>query len=489
MDNRNSQNMRLSGRRVPAGRFHPANRSAGPILAVTDFLSLSLSVALAGGMAYFISEVVRGVDFYGFESANIHTSLLIWLVLIGGLCLWFGMTGHYTTRRAITSDLPKIWSSLIFALLVDGFVQYALRERISRTWLLSIWSLSAILLPLGRAFARSALTRMGKWKQRALIAGGRISAHPNDGLLQEDFRKSYDIVANLDISALLSLNTNVMAEEVLRVMRDARADILIAVPSPEELERFGPLMDTLNVLLVPYAIVPPLHRLPLVGLRTQTLPVSDAILMTVHRGLLAPASRATKRVFDLAVSGLLLAALTPLLLAIGFLVLCHGRPILFRHVRVGRGGVLFRCLKFRTMRALSKEQAALLASQQAQDEWAENFKLREDPRVYPFGQFLRKTSLDELPQLINVICGEMSLVGPRPVVEQEIEQYYRDDALYYFLVRPGMSGLWQVSGRNRTTYERRVQLDTWYVRNWNLWTDIVILLRTLPSIIRSRGSY
>ena len=122
-------------------------------------------------------------------------------------------------------------------------------------------------------------------------------------------------------------------------------------------------------------------------------------------------------------------------------------------------------------------------------EWLSTFKLKNDPRVTPVGGFLRKTSLDELPQIFNVIAGTMSLVGPRPVVASELDEFYGEDALYYRLVLPGITGLWQISGRSDTGYSRRVHLDAWYVRNWSLWSDILILLGTLPSVLRSRGAY
>jgi lipopolysaccharide/colanic/teichoic acid biosynthesis glycosyltransferase len=121
-------------------------------------------------------------------------------------------------------------------------------------------------------------------------------------------------------------------------------------------------------------------------------------------------------------------------------------------------------------------------------EWTQNYKLKHDPRVTRIGQFLRKTSLDELPQLINVLRGEMSLVGPRPIVADELERY-RDLVHFYLQVQPGMTGLWQVSGRNETTYDERVRLDAWYAQNWSLWFDFVILLKTIRVVMDGKGAY
>ena len=125
----------------------------------------------------------------------------------------------------------------------------------------------------------------------------------------------------------------------------------------------------------------------------------------------------------------------------------------------------------------------------ARKEWDTYFKLKNDPRITKVGNFLRKTSLDELPQIFNVFKGDMSLVGPRPVLKKEIEEYYRENSQYYLMVKPGITGLWQVSGRNDTSYDFRVKLYTWYVVNWSLWLDIIILFKTFKAVIRKEGSY
>jgi undecaprenyl-phosphate galactose phosphotransferase len=139
----------------------------------------------------------------------------------------------------------------------------------------------------------------------------------------------------------------------------------------------------------------------------------------------------------------------------------------------------------------SKErlEKILAADPAFKQEWTTYFKLKNDPRVTPIGRFLRKTSLDELPQLFNVLKGEMSLVGPRPVLRDEIAKYYKEFADYYHLVRPGITGLWQVNGRNDLNYDARVRLDTWYVLNWSLWLDVVILFKTFRVVLKKEGAY
>jgi exopolysaccharide production protein ExoY len=178
-----------------------------------------------------------------------------------------------------------------------------------------------------------------------------------------------------------------------------------------------------------------------------------------------------------------------------FLIICaliwrkDGAPIFFGHFRVGYRGRVFRCLKFRTMyrEAGQMLQALLESSPEARAEWARDQKLRNDPRITPIGHFLRKTSLDELPQLFNVLRGEMNLVGPRPIIVEELTRYGRS-RWDYLAVKPGITGLWQVSGRNLVSYEQRVALDRRYVEQQSAWLDLTILVRTVKVLITREGA-
>lgn len=208
------------------------------------------------------------------------------------------------------------------------------------------------------------------------------------------------------------------------------------------------------------------------------------------RRLALRAQDAAKRSLDVAGAIGLAIALSPLLLAI-WLALAQDRgPIIYRHHRTGRDGRIFGCLKFRTMIPNAEQvlQELLNEDPVLSGEWLRDQKLRNDPRVTPIGHFLRRTSLDELPQLWNVIKGDMSLVGPRPVVREEWERY--GNRLHHYLGgRPGVTGLWQVMGRSDSRYRRRVALDSLYAKNRSLLLDIFILLRTVRVVLRGRGAY
>jgi Undecaprenyl-phosphate galactose phosphotransferase WbaP len=198
----------------------------------------------------------------------------------------------------------------------------------------------------------------------------------------------------------------------------------------------------------------------------------------------------TKRAFDIVTASLLCVLLSPLILTIMTLIRIGGEPILFRHKRIGRNGRIFQCIKFRSMLPNAEEVLRRLLNEhpELRDEWTENHKLRNDPRVSAIGRVLRLTSLDELPQLWNVLRGEMSLVGPRPIVRAELLRYGRD-ASKYLAVKPGLTGLWQVKGRSDTTYRRRVAMDRYYVRNQSILLDVYILAATPTAVLRRSGAY
>jgi lipopolysaccharide/colanic/teichoic acid biosynthesis glycosyltransferase len=197
-----------------------------------------------------------------------------------------------------------------------------------------------------------------------------------------------------------------------------------------------------------------------------------------------------KRAMDIVGSIALLVLLAPLFLILSALTRLSGSPVFFSQQRIGRNGLPFKCLKFRTMiPEAEKALVKLLQSRpELQREWQQTCKLREDPRVTRIGAFMRRSSLDELPQLLNVLRGEMSLVGPRPIVEDELKIYARA-ARWYLAARPGMTGLWQISGRSDTGYRRRIALDTYYVRNQRLLLDLLILLKTIGVVARGGGAY
>ena len=198
-----------------------------------------------------------------------------------------------------------------------------------------------------------------------------------------------------------------------------------------------------------------------------------------------------KTIFDFTLTFIGTICISPLLAYIAYRIKKEDPgPVIFKHMRVGKNGKSFPCYKFRSMCVDAKQmlEKYLRENPEARMEWERDFKLKNDPRITKSGTFLRKTSLDELPQIFNVLKGEMSLVGPRPVIKEELERYgeYVDD---YLMVKPGITGMWQVSGRSDIDYTERVLLDSWYVRNWSVWIDIVMLVKTFKVVLLRKGAY
>ena len=200
-----------------------------------------------------------------------------------------------------------------------------------------------------------------------------------------------------------------------------------------------------------------------------------------------------KRVFDVIFSLFAIFITLPLMIPIALLIKLTDRgPIFYKQRRVGYKGKEFYIYKFRSMYpdADKRLKEILEKDPKAREEWETTFKLKNDPRVTPIGRFLRKTSLDELPQFFNVLKGDMSVVGPRPVVKEELEKFYKDKAKYYLSVKPGVTGYWQVEGRsNIEDYKKRVEMDVWYVKNRSIWLDIKIILKTIWVMLTGKGAY
>jgi exopolysaccharide biosynthesis polyprenyl glycosylphosphotransferase len=218
----------------------------------------------------------------------------------------------------------------------------------------------------------------------------------------------------------------------------------------------------------------------------------DMALITTKNGLLSGRKVFLKRVFDIILSFFILVFSIPLFLLIPILIKIDSKgPVFFSHTRCGLNMASFNMLKFRTMHANSGEliEKYINENPEAYNDLKERNKIKEDPRVTGLGKFLRKTSLDELPQLFNVMKGDMSIVGPRPDSKEALTDYYKDYKEIYMKVKPGITGLWQVSGRSDINYSKRVKLDYQYVLNWSLWFDIVIILKTFRAIISGKGAY
>ena len=199
-----------------------------------------------------------------------------------------------------------------------------------------------------------------------------------------------------------------------------------------------------------------------------------------------------KRVFDIFFSLVILTLGFPFFILLSLLILCTSwGKVIYSHPRIGRGGRVFNCYKFRTMYTNADKTLDTIFKNNPKllQEWKETYKLKHDPRITPFGKFLRKTSLDELPQFWNVLKGDLSVVGPRPMVQEEINKYLGFEAIKILSIRPGLTGPWQVSGRSNISYQERIELDRFYVDNHSFLLDVKLIAKTIPVMLFSKGAY
>jgi len=365
----------------------------------------------------------------------------------------------------------------------------------SRIWFAASFSFLLFVLPLLRYYVKTLLRRLGKWQLPTVIIGAGENAFGVMEALQSDKYMGFDI--RLFLSLDESEITDYQGVTVMKIPTDIKATlrkhkascVILALDEDTGMTRKN-LLEKLHSYTQDLYLVPSMRGVPLYGMEIHHFFRHEVIMMRINNNLLRPIVRIYKRGFDIVCSITLLCLLSPLLLLLGVLVCLDGGPPFFAHTRIGYRGEPFKCLKFRSM---VKNAPQILQDVLSKDptlarEWQKNYKLKKDPRVTRIGAFLRHTSLDELPQLINVLRGEMSLVGPRPLVDDEIEKYGNKKD-YYLKVRPGITGLWQVSGRNNIDYNHRIYLDVWYVKNWSLWHDIVILFKTCKVVLNKHGAY
>ncbi|OPX92329.1 undecaprenyl-phosphate galactose phosphotransferase WbaP [Pelotomaculum sp. PtaB.Bin117] len=465
-----------------------------------DLGALGISVALAYFARVFILPWLSGA--FPPELPPNLPERLWWLpaVFLGAIVY----EGLYTKRYSFWRECGLLIKAATLAFLVSLSIVTLAKTggEVSRTLVVLIWFFSLVMLPAFRYTGKNLLARAGIWEKKVLVLGagrtGELVMQALDrepymgyrvvGLLDDDPEKKYRIFtvnggARVKVLGGFRDSDNVMAETGVY-------NVIVAAPGLAGNVLVG-LVNRLQRVCDSVIVVPDLFGLPVMGVEASYFFDDRFLALRLKNNLASRTNIFLKRAFDLTAGAVVLLLLLPVMAAIALAVkLDSPGPAVFAHRRIGRGGREFMCYKFRTMVVDAQEVLDKLLKENPVlcEEWERDFKLKDDPRITRVGRFLRKTSLDELPQIFNVIKGEMSLAGPRPIVRKEIEKY-KENIKYFYQVRPGLTGLWQVSGRNEIEYDERVQLDAWYVRNWSLWLDITLLLRTVAVVTARKGAY
>ncbi len=460
-------------------------------LMLSDFIWLNVALGLS-----FLSVVLFLGDLNTFmPMIQIDVRILSHVILTTLCVLWFWVRlRHYAQKKPFWSELKETLRTIVIFSIFDLALVAFSKWHFSRYVWAYCWVYAIILVPLFREVTKHILDKMGYWKKRTVILGAGKNARDAYYALQSEEASGFKIDAFCDVdSELTELEERPVIHdpEQLLVQFNSYSTQFVIACDFDEKEKFENWLRFLakhkcrNV-----TIIPSLRGFPLYGTSMSFIFSHEVLLLQVHNNLSKNSSRVIKRTFDIICTLGILAVASPLFLYLWYKVSRDGGPAIYAHSRIGRRGKAFNCYKFRSMVMNSKEvlEELLENDPAAREEWDKDFKLKDDPRITPIGRFIRKTSLDELPQLFNVLKGEMSLVGPRPVIQEELERY-SDDVDYYLMVKPGMTGLWQVSGRNDVDYTTRVYFDSWYVKNWSLWNDIVILFKTVSVVLFRKGAY
>lgn len=439
----------------------------------------------------------RELDVFA-SSAQVEDQLVLAgpLMIVGWIAT-VALLGGY--RRDVfgvgTDEYRRVLNASLLAAGVTGVVCYLARFDLSRGFFLLAYGLGVPSLILGRMALRRALhsaRRRGLLRHRVLIAGSRSHIDEVARVLGREPWLGYEVIGALtpeyDLSEETATGVPVVgnANEATSLAKAYRADsIFFAGGAVGSSSQFRQAIWDLEHESIQVVIAPSVTDIS--NERIKIRPVGGLPLMHIEPPTWSDASRWGKRLFDLAGSLSLILAFSPLFVFAALNVKLHDRgPVLFRQERIGKDGERFACLKFRTM--VVDAEARLKSLQESSGHSEGLFKMKDDPRITGPGRWLRRFSIDELPQLVNVARGDMSLVGPRPPLLREVETYDVDTTRRLH-VRPGMTGLWQVSGRSDLTWDEAIRLDLYYVDNWSMLQDISILTKTLGAVVSSRGAY
>ena len=374
-------------------------------------------------------------------------------------------TGH------VTNDVSRLFVgfSYIFIMLFITAFRFISHKILN--------ALQILYIPVLLVGAGKTAELVNKSLQRMSVSYYKIIGYVDDNPKSASIAKEYPCLGTFD--------------DVENVIKDTGVQtVLICAPGLES-KKLVALINRLQLLVKRVAFVPELFGLPTSNISARGMMEEQAVVLRVQNNLARKSNRIMKRIFDIVATVCGGIFILPFMLIIAIIIyLDSGGPIIYKQKRVGRNGKEFNFYKFRSMvkNADTILEEYLNTHEDEKKEWQKNFKLKNDPRVTKIGKIIRKTSIDELPQLWNVLIGDMSLVGPRPLLPNEVERYssYIED---YKLVLPGLTGVWQVSGRSDTTFEERVIMDSWYIHNWSVLIDIVYLLKTVLVVVKSKGAY
>jgi len=459
------------------------------------YVTLSYAIALRALAGFYLDFVPI------FKQDPVYFISLWWIPVI--FIFFIAHEGLYTKRLVFWHEARLQVKVLTLSIIVAfTIVTLGKMHRMSRLTLLSLWANSLWIFPLFRLAIKNLFTTLRLGIENVIIVGAGGTGHEVARLISNDNYLGYRIKGFLDDDPdLVGKWVKVGNKEypvLARLSQHRRvikqfdvSTVIIAIPSISRRKILN-LNNTIQHHAKRVLFVRDLKGIGMLNIENYQLFMEPLLMLDIKNNLKVPFNIFLKRTLDITISLFLLPILLLSTVIIGCLVrLTSEGPVFYLHKRIGYRGKEIKICKFRTMYSDAEErlEKILRSKPSIKKEWENSFKIKDDPRVTKIGRFLRKWSLDELPQIFNVLKGDLSLVGPRPVVKEEIRRYYKASEVYYFMVKPGVTGMWQVSGRSTASYDTRIGNDTWYALNWSLWADLVILFKTAKIVLEQKGAY
>lgn len=467
-------------------------RVCAPLLFIIfDYLAILLAERMAFGM-HDIYGTLMGTSYH---VPNAYIFFWIPLVFIAFLAI----SQTYTKMQPIIAMVQHIFYAVLYALITCILVLYFMQASMlaSRLYVILFGFLTLFNVYVGRYILLKLLKKMNWLTKPVILIGAGKTAELVLRSFDRDLGYRYRVIGILDDSPIsedlpqkfLLMGTLKNATEIIH---DSSVKTVIITAPGMEKEKLQTLLESIQPYVRDIIFVPDLIGVPLYNVEAQSLFNEQVMMLSLRNNLARRRNRVFKRIFDTFVGGFLCIPILPILLVIAICIKLDSKgPAFFNGQRIGKNGQTFTCYKFRSMYTNAGDilEEYLAVHPAAQEEWNTFAKLRDnDPRVTKVGRWIRKYSLDELPQILNVIKGDMSLVGPRPYLPRE-----KDDIGEYLstiiLTVPGITGFWQTSGRNDVSFAGRVAMDTWYVRNWSIWLDLMYLFKTAKIVLTGKGAY
>jgi undecaprenyl-phosphate galactose phosphotransferase len=418
-----------------------------------------------------------------------------WWIFVVWLLIMLYEEG-YSRRFAVWDEVKFVWRSAFFSSVAILTMLFLMKrgQDYSRIMVATMFVLAVAIFPLLRLRVKKVLYSSGLMLRKVLIVGSGEAAINTYNAITNEPNLGYQIAGFVDDNPekmeTCGCRVHAGIDQIERYINTASIhDVVVAKPELDK-DAILSLISRIQHKAENTLFIPDIKGLAVTGTELRHFFKEQTMIIEIKNTLASPLNYFAKRLIDYTAGFVVFVFSVPLLIYISRRIKRDSPgPAIFKQERIGKNGKLFACYKFRTMYEDAEDRlnTILESDPAAREEWDKYWKLKKDPRITKVGKWLRSTSLDELPQLINILKGEMSLIGPRPYLPRETA-FLNNEAHTILRLPPGITGLWQVSGRSNTSYDFRLAMDSWYVKNWDLWLDVMIVFRTIGAVLNREGA-